>query len=322
MWEYNEAKSCEYLRAFVGIHSVSAMLNNTGSPAWLWPVIGIAVGIGVALAVVALAVLVWMWRRRQRREQRDRVHHRSTATGNNGERKDWTRSSSEQNKRNGRIAREKDRNGLKKKKKGKDLGRKRREPLGEDAIRMRWGSFFLYPYLWLVKNANYSIVPFVSPDAPTKVLKMQCRACAKGHENIFLFTRDKNSLSAILPVPILTHCHLLWLSVCNYNIFSQQNSFYLSVKLGEETANVFWKHYDCRPLKKTSDIGSDTDVTQSSMEDISRTICDHRSPDQKHFTINHKQAPLSKIDTSGCRRFFHVDTVQVPFIHSSLDRLL
>lgn len=113
------------------------MHNNTGSPAWLWPVVGIAVGIGAALAVVALAVLVWLWRRWQRREQRDRVHHRSTVTDINGESKNWTQRSSEQNKRNGRIAREKDRNGMKKKKKGKDLGKKRREPLGEDAIRMR-----------------------------------------------------------------------------------------------------------------------------------------------------------------------------------------
>ncbi|XP_053468150.1 neurogenic locus notch homolog protein 1 isoform X1 [Ictalurus furcatus] len=158
-----------------------------GSPAWLWPVVGIAVGIGVALAVVATAVLVWFWRRRQRREQGDhhrRVHHRSTATDSNGGNKDWTQCSTEQNKRNGRIAREKDRNGMKKKKKGKDLRKKRREPLGEDAIRIR-------------------------------------------------------------------------------------------------------------PLKKSLDIGSDTDVTQSSMEDISKTICDHRSPDQKHFNINHKHVPIS-----------------------------
>lgn len=40
---------------------------------------------------------------------------------------------------------------------------------------------------------------------------------------------------------------------------------------------------DFRPLRKELDIGSDTDVTQSSMEDINKTICDHRSPDQKHF---------------------------------------
>lgn len=104
----------------------------------MWPVVGIAVGIGVALAVVALTVLVWRWRRQQRTAQGSRVHHRSIVTDNIGEGKDWTQCSSEQNKRNGRIAREKDRNGMKKKKKkGKDLGKKRREPLGEDAIRMR-----------------------------------------------------------------------------------------------------------------------------------------------------------------------------------------
>ncbi|KAJ7985443.1 hypothetical protein DPEC_G00352090 [Dallia pectoralis] len=38
-----------------------------------------------------------------------------------------------------------------------------------------------------------------------------------------------------------------------------------------------------RPLKKDLDIGSDTDVTQSSMEDINRSICDHRTQDQKHY---------------------------------------
>ncbi|KAK2909830.1 hypothetical protein Q8A73_007545 [Channa argus] len=47
-----------------------------------------------------------------------------------------------------------------------------------------------------------------------------------------------------------------------------------------------------RPLKKDQDIGSDTDFTQSSMEDISvrcsrrqedATICDHRNQEQKHY---------------------------------------
>ncbi|KAI5611944.1 neurogenic locus notch-like protein 1 [Silurus asotus] len=180
-----------YIHMLISIRGINKEITLTesptqdGSPPWLWPVVGIAVGIGVSLAVVALAMMVWFWRRRQRRERGDRVHHRSTATGKNDESEVWTQRSAEQNKRNGRIAREKDRNGVKKKKKkGKDLGKKRREPLGEDAIRMR-------------------------------------------------------------------------------------------------------------PLKKTLDIGSDTDVTQSSMEDISRTICDHRSPDQKHFNNSHQQVPIS-----------------------------
>lgn len=144
--------------------------------------------------------------------------------------------------------------------------------------------------------------------------KKMCNICAKGHENISLFTEDKNSLSTILPVPILTHCYVLLLSVCNYNIFSQQSSFDLLVSLSEEANNVFWMHYHCRPLKKTLDIGSDTDVTQSSVEDISRTICDHRSPDQKHFNINHKQLPISKTDTPwglmiGSHQIFLCDNI-------------
>ncbi|KAG9283744.1 hypothetical protein AMEX_G2546 [Astyanax mexicanus] len=154
-------------------------VNDNGSPAWLWPVVGVATGVVVALAVVGM-VLVWLRRRRRRREGGERVRHRSTATENNNGSKAWSQRSADQHQGRGRSGREKDRNGMKKKKKGKELGKKRREPLGEDAIRMR-------------------------------------------------------------------------------------------------------------PLRKDLDIGSDTDVTQSSMEDINRTICDHRSPVQKHYGINHQQ---------------------------------
>lgn len=47
-----------------------------------------------------------------------------------------------------------------------------------------------------------------------------------------------------------------------------------------------------RPLKRDQDIGSDTDFTQSSMEDLSvrcsrrqddASICDHRTQEQKHY---------------------------------------
>ncbi|XP_029927419.1 neurogenic locus notch homolog protein 1-like [Myripristis murdjan] len=53
-----------------------------------------------------------------------------------------------------------------------------------------------------------------------------------------------------------------------------------------------------RPLKRDLDIGSDTDFTQSSMEDISArcsrrqedaSICDHRSQEQKHYRPGHSQ---------------------------------
>ncbi|KAL7836016.1 hypothetical protein SRHO_G00283630 [Serrasalmus rhombeus] len=160
--------------------------NHSGSPAWLWPVVGVATGVAVALAMVFMVVLVWRRRRRERREGGDRVHHRSTATDNNNGSKAWTQRSTDQHVGKGRSGREKDRNGMKKKKKGKEMGKRRREPLGEDAIRMR-------------------------------------------------------------------------------------------------------------PLRKDLDIGSDTDMTQSSMEDINRTICDHRSPAQKHYNISHQQPPVQAL---------------------------
>ncbi|XP_030641512.1 neurogenic locus notch homolog protein 1 [Chanos chanos] len=56
-----------------------------------------------------------------------------------------------------------------------------------------------------------------------------------------------------------------------------------------------------RTLRKDLDIGSDTDMTQSSMEDVrfprrqeDASICDHRSPEQKHFRLNsnHQQVPM------------------------------
>ncbi|KAG7283357.1 hypothetical protein CRUP_000883, partial [Coryphaenoides rupestris] len=55
-----------------------------------------------------------------------------------------------------------------------------------------------------------------------------------------------------------------------------------------------------RPLKRDLDIGSDTDFTQSSMEDINArcsrrqqeaTICDHRTQEQKHYRAGHTQTP-------------------------------
>ncbi|KAK1806362.1 hypothetical protein P4O66_004877, partial [Electrophorus voltai] len=149
------------------------------SPAWLWPVVGVAAGVGVALAVVGVALLVWTRRRRERRGGGERARHRSAATDDSNGSKAWTQRSGR-----GRRDSDRDRSGAKKKKKkkkkGKETGKRRSEPLGEDAIQMR-------------------------------------------------------------------------------------------------------------PLRKALDIGSDTDVTQSSMEDITRTICDHRSPAQKHFELSQQQ---------------------------------
>ncbi|XP_041963485.1 neurogenic locus notch homolog protein 1 isoform X1 [Alosa sapidissima] len=115
--------------------------NRDAAPAWLWPVVGAGVGLG--LAVVVAVVLVVMWVRRRRREragESDRVRHRSTGTDNgknNNGSKAWIETASHRGER-GKDRREKEKNGLKKKKgKGKDTGKKRREPLGEDAIRLR-----------------------------------------------------------------------------------------------------------------------------------------------------------------------------------------
>lgn len=53
-----------------------------------------------------------------------------------------------------------------------------------------------------------------------------------------------------------------------------------------------------RPLRRDLDVGSDTDFTQSSMEDVSvryskrrdeASICDHRSPEQKHYRAGSSQ---------------------------------
>lgn len=78
-------------------------------------------------------------------------------------------------------------------------------------------------------------------------------------------------------------------------------------KAFEERGKRFiWEGFDrvlssnFRPLRKELDIGSDTDMTQSSMEDINKTICDHRSSDQKHFQVNHQQPRmLGEISTAS-----------------------
>ncbi|CAB1333394.1 unnamed protein product [Coregonus sp. 'balchen'] len=68
-----------------------------------------------------------------------------------------------------------------------------------------------------------------------------------------------------------------------------------------------------RPLKKDLDIGSDTDFTQSSMEDINRSICDHRTQEQKHYRSppSHPQTPIQ-----------HGSVVLIRAVRSGLDRVV
>ncbi|XP_042629136.1 neurogenic locus notch homolog protein 1-like [Cyprinus carpio] len=107
---------------------------HEASPAWMWPAVAVATGLGVAAAVIITVVFLWLKTRRQRREGGERVRHRSTVTDSNNGSKAWTRHSEEKRSRSGR---DKDRNGTKKNKKGKESGKRRKEPLGEDAIRIR-----------------------------------------------------------------------------------------------------------------------------------------------------------------------------------------
>ncbi|XP_061632255.1 neurogenic locus notch homolog protein 1 [Phyllopteryx taeniolatus] len=113
------------------------------TPAWLWAVVAIATSMLLALALVIFLVVRRVRRQRRQREGGgpagggQRVSHRSTST--NGKPKGWTPNATQQEAR-GRPGqdRDKDKTGLRKKKKAKEAEKKRRrEPLGEDAIRMR-----------------------------------------------------------------------------------------------------------------------------------------------------------------------------------------
>ncbi|XP_036931441.1 neurogenic locus notch homolog protein 1 [Acanthopagrus latus] len=107
------------------------------TPAWIWAVIAIAIGL---LLVLPLLVFLVVRRVRQRRAERgssSRVRHRSTVTDSDPKSKALVAHAAHQEQRV-RSSREKDKISLRKKKKAKEAEKKRRrEPLGEDAIRMR-----------------------------------------------------------------------------------------------------------------------------------------------------------------------------------------
>lgn len=95
-----------------------------------------AAGLGLAIVVAVVLMVVWVHRRRERAEEMERVPHRSTGTDNNNGSKAWIEATNHREARGKKGRKEKEKNGLKKKK-GKDAGKRRREPLGEDAIRLR-----------------------------------------------------------------------------------------------------------------------------------------------------------------------------------------
>ncbi|XP_017288778.1 neurogenic locus notch homolog protein 1 [Kryptolebias marmoratus] len=114
------------------------------TPAWIWGVVAIAVGL---LLVLPLVVVFVMRRARQRRRGRGqaaesndsvRVRHRPKVPNDeeDSKTKAWMQHTAHQERV--KSCREKDKISLRKKKKAKEAEKKRRrEPLGEDAIRMR-----------------------------------------------------------------------------------------------------------------------------------------------------------------------------------------
>ncbi|KAM6994448.1 uncharacterized protein notchl [Tautogolabrus adspersus] len=107
------------------------------TPSWLWAVIAIAIGLLLVLPLAVFLVVRRVRRQRSEREDGHRVRHRSTITDNDPKSKAMTAHPAQQEQRV-RQSREKEKISLRKKKKAKEAEKKRRrEPLGEDAIRMR-----------------------------------------------------------------------------------------------------------------------------------------------------------------------------------------
>ncbi|KAM9724402.1 uncharacterized protein notchl isoform 1-T2 [Menidia menidia] len=109
------------------------------TPAWIWAVVAVSIGL---LLVLPLSVFLVTRRLRGRRSERGVARRRSKvaeddAGGGGGKAKAWIQHATHQDQRP-RTSREKDKISLRKKKKAKEAEKKRRrEPLGEDAIRMR-----------------------------------------------------------------------------------------------------------------------------------------------------------------------------------------
>ncbi|XP_069571108.1 neurogenic locus notch homolog protein 1 [Brachyistius frenatus] len=108
------------------------------TPAWLWAVVAIAIGLLLVLPLVVFLAVRRVRRRRAERNCSDRPRHRSKATEQDGKPKAWVPHAAQQEQQRVRTSREKEKLSLRKKKKAKEAEKKRRrEPLGEDAIRMR-----------------------------------------------------------------------------------------------------------------------------------------------------------------------------------------
>ncbi|XP_071325684.1 neurogenic locus notch homolog protein 1 [Trachinotus anak] len=125
------------VREEIGSRKDEMLKVKEPKPVWLWAVVAIAIGLLLLLPLVVFLVVRRVRQQRAESEGNSRVRHRSTVTDNNGKAKSWTPHAAHQEQRV-RSSREKDKISLRKKKKAKEAEKKRRrEPLGEDAIRMR-----------------------------------------------------------------------------------------------------------------------------------------------------------------------------------------
>ncbi|XP_027868291.1 neurogenic locus notch homolog protein 1 isoform X2 [Xiphophorus couchianus] len=109
------------------------------TPAWIWAVAAIAVGLLILIPLVVFLVMRKMRLQRSENNGSVRVRHRSKVANDDDSSKSkaWMQHTPHQEQRV-RYSREKDKISLRKKKKYKEAEKKRRrEPLGEDAIRMR-----------------------------------------------------------------------------------------------------------------------------------------------------------------------------------------
>ncbi|AWP15650.1 putative neurogenic locus notch -like protein 1-like [Scophthalmus maximus] len=158
-------------------------------------------------------------------------------------------------------------------KKAKEAEKKRRrEPLGEDAIRMRND----------VRETNI---------AYSKTIESS--SCAVNTKTVRHFlSRDTSALHIYLFT-----CHV----GCNLMLFCLKRGKEKATGRQQFKTNMQHKNraFVFRPLKRDQDIGSDTDFTQSSMEDINArcsrrqeeaSICDHRTQEQKHYRAGPSQS--------------------------------
>uniref|UniRef100_A0A3P9N9M7 Notch receptor, like n=1 Tax=Poecilia reticulata TaxID=8081 RepID=A0A3P9N9M7_POERE len=126
------------LQVIIGIRGVQEEIGSREEPAWIWAVAAIAVGLLILIPLVVFLVMRKMRLQRSENNGSVRVRHRSKVANDDDSSKSkaWMQHTPHQEQRV-RYNREKDKISLRKKKKYKEAEKKRRrEPLGEDAIRM------------------------------------------------------------------------------------------------------------------------------------------------------------------------------------------